>query len=172
MTRRTALSSAPAAAAMAATGCATTASAPSGVSTYITAIANGLSGILGDLSAIPGLSIPPAVMTQIQTSLTTIETDAGALGSIVTTAQAGTVQSIVSAVEQLAHLLQPILSVMTASSPTASFVLMAVQAALSLLPVILSSIGVKAAPSIGGTAPMDPDTATAVLHVAAKKYGH
>lgn len=149
-------------AALVALGACQATSSSTSLQTFVTAISNGLSGILTDITAIPGVVISPATMTSIQNELNILASDASQIGSVVTSSSAGTVQAISAAVTALVPLVTPFFA-------GAPFVATAIQAALALLPTILAMVS---APAPAGVAPkMTPAAAVAVLQANAARYG-
>ena len=118
-------------------------------------IATGLSGILVDLQAVPGLVIPADVATKIQNELTIINNNAANIGSLVGSPAA---QAISTAVGILATAVAPFF-------PAAPMVAVAIQAAVVLAQGLVNAIPAKSA--VAGR--MDAPRARAVLVAVATK---
>jgi hypothetical protein len=130
------------------------------VKTDVNLIANGLSGVVAALQALPAGRVPPDVLSRAQAIIGDIRTNAAAVSQAIA-ANPDTVQAISSSVSTLSALLTPFF-------PAAPAVGLAVQAALALLPVVLAAVG--KAPAAATAAPkMTPDQARAVLTNAAAK---
>lgn len=118
-------------------------------------ISTGLSGILGDLQAIPGLTIPPDVVTKVQQELSIISAQAQQIGSVVGSNPA---QAISAAVGVVAAALAPFF-------PMAPMVAVAVQAAVVLAQTLISSVPAQQA--VAGVR-MDATQARLVLQSMSK----
>ncbi|HET6195099.1 MAG TPA: hypothetical protein VFE12_05080 [Acetobacteraceae bacterium] len=130
------------------------------VKTDVSLIANGLSGVVSALQALPAGRIPPDVLSRAQAIIGDIRMNAAAISQAIT-ANPDTVQAISSSVSTLSVLLTPFF-------PAAPAVGLAVQAALALLPVVLAAVG--RTPAAATAAPkMTPEQARAVLTSAAAK---
>lgn len=111
---------------------------PSQLQQDVTTLADGLSGIVGALQSLPAnLQPSPDVVAKIQTEIDAIKADAAAIGSTANPSST-TVQRISTAVGIVASLVGPFF-------PAAPMVAMVVQAALAILPVILSAVGIATA---------------------------
>lgn len=118
-------------------------------------IANGLSGILANLQAIPNLNIPADVVSKVQNELSIINSNASQIGSVIGSAPA---QAISTAVGVVAAALAPFF-------PMAPMVAVAVQAAVVLAQSLINSIpAASAAPG-----QMDTAQARAILKAMATK---
>lgn len=119
-------------------------------------ISSGLASLAQTLQAIP--QVPPAVLAQANATIADIQAHADEIASTLTPG-ATMLQAISNSVNTLAALLTPYFPM----SPAMAAV---IQAALSLVPVVLASAGVAAAPPKGA---MAPDAARVVLRSAAAK---
>lgn len=108
---------------------------PSALQTYIEAIADGLSNLVGALSGVPGVTAD--LLAKVQTELDIIRADAAQIASGLT--DPDTVRAIATAVGVIADFVTPFF-------PAAPIIAMALRAALALLPTILSLVGVSFAP--------------------------
>lgn len=140
----------------AAAGCSGGANAPSAptLQSDVTLISSGLSGIIALLQATPGVSLPPAIAAQAQAVLADIQANAAGIAA---SAAPGTdpVKAISTAVNTLANMLAPYL-------PQAPGVAALIQAALALIPVILTMAGLTGAVKTRRPT-MAPEQARAVL---------
>jgi len=153
MKRRTILFGAASVSALALAGCA--GQTPTQLQSDVTAISQGLSGIVSALKAIP--SVPANIVAEAQTAISAIQTNAATIAAALTP-QASVVQQIAQAVTTLSTLLTPFFPL---SAPVAGVV----QAALALVPVILAAVGVQSAGASLST--MTPEQARLVLRAAA-----
>jgi hypothetical protein len=136
MFRRHILSALPFFAALNLTGCAgtTTTTTPTQLATDVNLIASGLSSAIASISQIPGVSA--AIVSQLQADLATIQADAA---QVANATQPAIVQEIGTVVQAVATIALPLI-------PGGSAVAATVQAAVSLLPVVLATAGVSGAP--------------------------
>jgi hypothetical protein len=118
-------------------------------------IATGLTAALPQIQQIPGL--PAAALAEIEKYLAIIQADAVKVAAAVASPPPGTVQEIAQVVQALAAVALPLL-------PAGSVAEAAIQAAISLLPVILAAIGVAGA---GVPARYAPADARAILAAVA-----
>jgi hypothetical protein len=123
----------------------------------VTALSTGLSGVVAALQAVPGVAA--SVIAQAQTAIATIQANASAIASALTPS-ATTVQSISSAVTALSGLLTPFF-------PGAPAIAAVIQAAVAIVPVILSEAGVSGAVAGAGVG-MSAAQARAILAVGVK----
>jgi hypothetical protein len=114
-------------------------------------IASGLTAAMADIKLLPG--IPDAAVTHLDFYLATIQADAAKVASSISTPAASTIQEIAQVVQALASVALPLV-------PDGSVIEAAVQAALSLLPVILAAVGVS---GTGLAAKYQPAQARAIL---------
>ena len=135
--RRTLCCATPALAlALAVTGCA--GQTTTQLQADVTAISSGLAGVVAALRALPGNPVPASVIAQAETVIADIQGNAAAIASTLTPAPS-IVQAIGTAVSTLDALVAPFF-------PQAPAVAAVVQAALALVPVVLASAGIAAAP--------------------------
>lgn len=121
-------------------------------------IATGLSGIVTILRGLPPGSIPPDTLTKAQAIIDDIRTNAPAVGTALAP-NPDKVQAIANAVSALSVLLSPFF-------PVAPVVGGLVQAALVLVPIILTLAGRRPAAAAAPT--MTPDQARTTLQNAPK----
>lgn len=142
---------------LALTGCGTV-TAPQAESD-VQLLADGLSGILDSLKALPANLAPPqATLDKIQAELDLIKSDAAKIGTAV--AGGGSiVQEIAAAVGAIVPLATPFF-------PAAPAVAAVLEAGLALLPGILAAVGIKTATN-GYPAVMSPYQARLILSDAA-----
>nr|WP_294522993.1 hypothetical protein [uncultured Rhodopila sp.] len=114
-------------------------------------IASGLTAATADIKLLPG--IPSAAVTQLDFYLATIQAGAAKVASATATPAASTIQEITQVVQALASVALPLV-------PAGSVIEAAIQAALSLLPVILAAVGVSGA---GMQPKYQPSQARAIL---------
>jgi len=114
-------------------------------------IASGLTAAVAQIGQIP--EVPSAALTQIDFYLATIQADAAKIARATSTPATSTVQEIGQVVQALASVVLPLV-------PTGSVIEATVQAAVSLLPVILAAAGVSGA---GVPAKYRPAQARAIL---------
>jgi len=126
------------------------------LSNDVNLLVNGLSAVVVTLSD-PALKVPAATLAQINAVLADLQSNAAAIGNALTP-NTNTVQAIGNAVSALAALATPFF-------PLSSVVAMVVQAALALVPTILSFVH---APVPAGAAAnsMNADQARLVLKAA------
>lgn len=130
---------------------------PTQLQTDVETLADGVAGIVGALTSLPANLQPSAdVMAQIQAEIATIKADSAQIAAAASP-DAGTIKQISAAVGVVAALVAPFF-------PAAPTVGMVVQAALSLLPVILAAIGVTGA----SEGKFTPDEARLILRGAAE----
>ncbi len=115
-------------------------------------IASGLAAALNGIRRIPG--IPPAILNQLNSYVATIQADAAAITSA--TPATPTVQEIGQMVQAMASAALPFV-------PAGSVIEATIQAALSLLPVILAAVRVSGAAL---SAAYQPDQARLILAAA------
>jgi hypothetical protein len=99
-------------------------------------IAGGLSAAVPQIEQIPGVA--SAVLTQIEAYLATIQADAAKVAGATTTPPTSIVQEIGQVVQALASVVLPLV-------PAGSVIEVTIEAAVSLLPVILAAAGVSGA---------------------------
>ena len=114
-------------------------------------IASGLTAAMADIRLLPG--IPAAAVTQLDFYLATVQADAAKVASATSAPAASTIQEVAQVVQALASVALPLV-------PGGSVIEAAIQAALSLLPVILAAAGVSGA---GTPAKYQPAQARAIL---------
>lgn len=125
----------------------------------VTTLDDGLAGILAAIQAIPGVSIPAATASAIETEIAAIKANAAQIASAVTSSTV--VSGFQSGIGTLGALLAPFL-------PAAPLVAAAVNAVVSLAGAILSEAGVVSAAAVmGATSRMSPARARAVLQAIA-----
>lgn len=131
-------------------------------------IATGLSAVATDLAAIPGIGIPAGTMTQVQSQIALIQSQASAIGSTLAPGQPA-LADFVGAVNVLATLVQPYFSEAPAVAATvvaaASLAQIALNAAGGQSPVAYATVPGGAAPSFfaSPSAVMSAPAAKAVL---------
>lgn len=128
---------------------------PSQLAADVNLVAAGLEAAVARIKKIPGL--PSAALAQIEIYLGIVEADAAKVAAAVASPPAGAVQEIAQVVQALASVALPLL-------PAGSVAEAAIQAAISLLPVILAAIGVAGA---GVPARYAPADARAILAAVA-----
>ena len=121
------------AAALAATSCA--GKTPSQLATDVGLIASGLASVVTSLAQAPG--VPAATLAQLQGWLATIEADAAQVAAA--SAGAGGVVEFARAVQALAAIALPLI-------PGGSAIAALIDAAMSLLPMVLGTVGISGAP--------------------------
>ncbi len=114
-------------------------------------IASGLAAATAQLGQIPG--VPNAALTQVDFYLATIQADAAKIAGALSTSATSTVQEVSQVVQALASVVLPLV-------PAGSVIEATVNAAVSLLPVILAAVGVSGA---GVPAKYRPAQARAIL---------
>ncbi len=114
-------------------------------------IASGLTAAMAEIKLLPG--IPAADITQLDFYLATIQAGAAKVAAATSTPATSTIQEIAQVVQALASVALPLL-------PGGSAIEVAIQAALSLLPVILAAVGVSGA---GIATKYQPSHARAIL---------
>ncbi len=114
-------------------------------------IASGLTAVVAQIGQIPG--VPSAALTQVDFYLAKIEADAVKIARATSTPATSTVQEVSQVVQALA-------SVVLLLVPAGSVIEATIQAAVSLLPVILAAVGVAGA---GVPAKYPPARARAIL---------
>jgi hypothetical protein len=124
------------------------------IATDVNLIASGLAAAVANIKQIRG--VPIAVLTQLEFYLVTIQTDAAKVASATSTPATSVVQEISQVVQALASIALPLI-------PAGSVIQATIQAALSLLPVILAAVGVSGAHV---SARYRPDQARAILAAA------
>jgi hypothetical protein len=149
MNRRTLLRATACVPAIALLGCG--AQTASQIAADVQSIAAGLTAAMADIKLIP--SIPSAALTQLDFYLATIQADAAKVASALATPATSTLQEIAQVVQALASVALPLV-------PEGSVVEATIQAAVSLLPVILAAVGVSGA---GIPARYRPAQARAIL---------
>ncbi|PPQ27079.1 hypothetical protein [Rhodopila globiformis] len=130
---------------------------PSQIATDVNLIAAGLATTVNSIRQIPG--VPTAAVTQIEQYLTTIQADAAQVASATATPATSTVQEISQVVQALASVALPLV-------PAGSVMQATIQAAVSLLPVILAAVGVSGA---GVPVTFLPSQARTILAAAASR---
>ncbi len=139
--------------------CSTANTVPSQVATDVQLIASGLSAAIAAVAAIPG--VPAATVTQLQGYLATIQTDAAQVASATASASTSTVQEIATTVQAVADVALPLI-------PGGAVAVPLINAAVSLLPSILTAFGITSATK---RAPVyTPDQARLILRAAAAKH--
>jgi hypothetical protein len=121
------------------------------VASDVNLIASGVTAAMADIKLLPGM--PDAALTQLDFYLATIQADAAKVASATATPAASTIKEIAQVVQALASVALPLI-------PGGSAIEAAIQAALSLLPVVLAAVGVAGA---GAPAKYQPDQARAIL---------
>lgn len=149
--RRTLLLVAPGALA----GCATL-NSPSQLATDVQLVASGVTAAVQQIAAIPGVSA--SVLTRVQADALTVSADAAKVAAAAASATGGLVQQIAAAVKEIAALVLPLF-------PSTQPFVPLIEAALSLLPVLLASAGVSG--SAGTTPVYTPEEARLILRGAA-----
>jgi hypothetical protein len=124
------------------------------IATDVNLIASGLTAAIANIKQIPG--VPTAILTQLEFYLATIQADAAKVASATSTPATSVVQEISQVVQALASIALPLI-------PAGSVIQATIQAALSLLPVILAAVGVSGARV---SARYRPDQARAILAAA------
>lgn len=119
-------------AAFAATSCAGT--TPSQLASDVRLIASGLASVVASLAQAPG--VPPATLARLQDWLDTIEADAAQVATA--SAGPGPVPEFVRAVQALASIALPLI-------PGGSAIAALIDAAVSLLPMVLGAVGISGA---------------------------
>ncbi|WP_428485925.1 hypothetical protein [Rhodopila sp.] len=132
MLRRHLLRTVAAAAVAATTACATTTAVPPQLATDVNLIATGLAAAIAGIKQIPG--VPIAALTQLDADLATIQVDAARITSATAGTAISTIQEIGQVVEAIAAVALPLI-------PGGSTVETTIEAAVSLLPVILAAVG-------------------------------
>ncbi|WP_428493103.1 hypothetical protein [Rhodopila sp.] len=112
--------------------------------------AQGLAPFVAALAAVP--NIPAATVAKAQSLFAVIQADAKAFAASVANPPAGTVQEVQQAVQGLAAI--------AATIPALAPYALVIQAAVALLPVMLTAVGV---PVVGGAPKMSAAQARAVL---------
>lgn len=133
MFRRDFLSSLALGTVLTATGCSTSSTAASQLVADVNLIASGLAAAVASIKQIPG--VPAARLSQLDADLAAIQADAAKL---VTAVAPSTVQQIGQVVQAVAAIALPLV-------PGGSAIEATVQAAVSLLPVIMAAVGVSGA---------------------------
>lgn len=124
-------------------------------------IAAGLSGVVAALQGLPSGMKPGAdIITQAEAAIADIKANAAEIATSLTP-QASTVQAIANAVSTLSTLLAPFF-------PVAPAIAAVVQAAVALVPVILSAVGATA-PASAQRVSVTPGQARLTLRAAASK---
>ena len=121
------------------------------LATDVNLITSGLTAAFAALKQIAG--VPSAVLTQIDFYVATIQADAAKVATAVGTPATSTVQEIGQVVQALASIVLPLV-------PGGSVIEATIQAAVSLLPVILAAAGVSGA---GVPVKYRPEQARAIL---------
>ena len=134
MLRRTLLCATAIAPIVALVGC--QAQTASRIASDVSLIASGLTAAMAEIKLLPG--IPAADLTRLDFYLATIQADAAKVASATSTPATSTIQEIAQVVQALASVALPLL-------PGGSVIEAAIQAALSLLPVLLAAVGVSGA---------------------------
>jgi hypothetical protein len=128
MLRRTLLCATAIAPIVALVGC--QAQTASRIASDVSLIASGLTAAMAEIKLLPG--IPAADLTRLDFYLATIQADAAKVASATSTPATSTIQEIAQVVQALASVALPLL-------PGGSVIEAAIQAALSLLPVLLAA---------------------------------
>jgi hypothetical protein len=128
---------------------------PSQIASDVNLVASGLAAAINDIKQIPG--VPAAALAQLELYLATIQADAAKVASATATPTTSTVQEISQVVQALASVALPLV-------PAGSVMQATIQAAVSLLPVILAAVGVSGA---GVPVSYRPSQARAILAAAA-----
>lgn len=126
--------------------------APTTLQTDAQLISSGLSGILTQLQAIPGVTIAPSTVAQIQSELAVIGQQAQQIGSLATPGSTAA-QTLATAVSTVSALVTPFF-------PAAPLIAAAVQAAIVLAQGLTGAAG-------AALGKMTPDQARLVLKAAA-----
>jgi hypothetical protein len=121
------------------------------IASDVNLIASGLSAVMAEIKLLP--DIPAADVTQLDFYVATIQAGAAKVASTVSTPATSTIQEIAQVVQALASVALPLV-------PGGSAIEVAIQAALSLLPVILAAVGVSGA---GLPTKYQPSHARAIL---------
>lgn len=124
-------------------------------------LAAGVQAIVADVQAIPGVTIPPATLAQIQAVASDVSTNAAAIASTLSPSTS-VVQGISTAIATLGTLLTPFF-------PAAPLIAAAVSAAVTLASTLLSESGVSTAGAVMGAPMMTAAQARMVLKAAAAK---
>jgi nucleoid-associated protein YgaU len=123
-------------------------------------IASGLAAAIASIAAIPGVSA--ATVATLQADLATVQSDAASIAAATATPATSVVSEIVQAVQAIAPIALSLI-------PGASAIVPIINAATSLLPGLLSAVGLSAA-TAGAKAPVyAPDQARLILGGAAAK---
>ncbi len=125
------------------------------VTADVQAIAAGLSGIMPQIGTAPGISA--SVVAQLNTYLTDLKSLASQIGANATPS-ASIIQQVASDVQAFANLALPLI-------PGGAAYLVAINAALALLPALLAAVGVSASTPVAPS--MTPAQARAVLQAYA-----
>jgi hypothetical protein len=155
ITRRSVLFLSGAAIALAA--CSSTTVTLSQLAADVQLVASGISSVVAAVAQIPG--VPATTVTQLQGYLATIQIDAGKVASATPSAVAGT--SIASIVEEIAVAVQAVAEVALPLIPGGSAAVPILNAAVSLLPIILDAAGIAGATKAVGA--YTPDQARLIL---------
>lgn len=102
-------------------------------------VAAGLTAALAQVSAIPGIAT--ATVTQLAGYLATVQADAKIVAAGTAAAGTSVVQEIASGVQSIAAIVMPLV-------PSSSQITNLINAAISLLPVILAAVGLVAADKV------------------------
>jgi hypothetical protein len=131
------------------------------IATDTNLIAGGISAVIASITASAG-STPSANVVKLQGYLTTIQTDAAQVA-------AATATPATSVISEIAQTVQAIAPIALSLIPGGSALVDVVNAALSLLPSLLSAVGLSAA-TAGAKAPIyTPDQARLILAAHAQK---
>jgi hypothetical protein len=152
MNRRTLLGAAALLPAAALLACGT--QTPSQIATDVNLIASGLAAAIASIRQIPG--VPAAALAQLESYLVIIQADAAKVASATATPATSTVQEISQVVQAIALVALP-------RVPAGSVTQATIQAAVSLLPVILAAVGVS---GTGISVKYPPSQARAILVAA------
>lgn len=110
--------------------------APTQLAADTNLIASGLSAAVVSLQAIPGLS--PAALIKVQSDLALVQADAQKIAVATVPTSSSLVQEIAQGVQAIADVALPVI-------PNGSAIVAVINAAVSLLPVILAAAGVASA---------------------------
>jgi hypothetical protein len=124
------------------------------LATDVQLIAAGLTAAIADIKQVPGVS--SAAVIQLDDDLATIQADAAKVATSVATPATSTVQEIGQVVQAVAAVVLPLV-------PAGSVIEATIQAAVSLLPVVLAAVGVSGA---GVPAKYEPEQARLILAAA------
>lgn len=123
-------------------------------------LASGVSAVVTDLQAIPGVTIPASTLANINTAIASINANAAAIAAALTPA-ASVLTGIQTAVSTLSTLLSPFF-------PEAPVVAATIQAAVTLVATMLSEAGIATTAS-SAMVSMSPNQARLILKAASAK---